>query len=58
MKKAIIEVLFDDGPDLGSSYTVLYFDEDNDLGQSFHATIEEAHDAAIKFQTTNNEDTP
>jgi|LWDU01.1.fsa_nt_gi hypothetical protein len=59
--KATIEVLFDEETVLGSptigKYMVRYFDEyDEEVGGSFHETIQEAHDDVIDYQKTNNED--
>jgi hypothetical protein len=62
MMKATIEILFDEETVLGSptigKYMVRYFDEeDEEVGGSFHETIQEAHDEVIDYQKThNNED--
>lgn len=59
--KATIEILYEDETVLGSptigQYMVRYFDEDDEeVGGSFHETIQEAHDEVIDYQKTNNED--
>ena len=59
--KATIEVLFDEEAIFGSpticKYMVRYFDEDDEeVGGSFHETIQEAHDEVIDYQKTNNKD--
>ena len=59
--KATIEILYEDETVLGSptigKYMVRYFDEDDEeIGGSFHETIQEAHDEVVDYQKTNNED--
>ena len=61
MCKATIEILFDEETVLGSptigKYMVRYFDEDDEeVGGSFHETIQEAEAEVLDYQKTNNED--
>ena len=61
MCKATIEILLDEETVLGSStigkYMVRYYDEDEEeVGGSFHETIEAAEVEVIDYQTKNNED--
>lgn len=59
--KATIEILFDEEAVLGSptigKYMVRYFDEDNEeVGGSFHETIQEAEAEVLDYQNNNNKD--
>ena len=55
MKRAVIEILYEDEKVLGAqpigNYLVREYDEDDEeLGGSFHETIEEAEASAREFQ--------
>ena len=55
MKKAVIEILYEDEPVLGSrtngQYLVREYENDEELGGSFYKTLEEAEAHVREYQT-------